>query len=184
MAIENERKYILSLVPDDIDRLIEDYAGKEQYISQAYIGDARIRCKSENNFIKFYFTWKKRRKDSSRIEIETEITEHDFEELWKLATIFISKIRIKIVGYGVVWDVDFLFVCDCEDSPYREHYLTIAEVEMPEKMNEPKFLPDFVKESLIYEVPRKEENRWSNQKLANIENVKKMLSEISEVKDG
>lgn len=179
MAIENERKYILSLTPDDIDMLVDDYGGKEQYIQQAYIGDARIRSKIEGDLVKFFFTWKKRRKDSSQIEIETEITERDFMELWDFATTFVYKVRIKVYGYGVVWDVDFLF----SDTGYNDHYLTVAEVEMPENMNEPKFLPDFVKNNLVYEVPRKEEAKWSNQQLADKEKVQKMVKKVSKVSD-
>ena len=182
MSIENERKYILSLTPRDITSLGDNYGGVHQYIRQAYIGDVRIRTIvdfGEQETWNYIFTWKKRRADGSRIEIETNISAKDFNELWKMADRFISKRRVKIKGYGVDWDIDFLFSDDYNPGSHipSSCYLTIAEVEMPEGMDEPEIIPKFIKDSLLYLVPRDKDEIWTNQHLSNPEIVKKMLSD-------
>ena len=124
---------------------------------------------------KFTFTWKKRRIDGSRLEIETNISVDDFNELWKIADRVITKERIKMSGYGVTWDIDFLYSgTDINDS----HYLTIAEVEMPEGMDHPCAIPNFVKNNLLYLVPRDEDKQWVNPKLTDPQVVQKMLEYV------
>jgi CYTH domain-containing protein len=177
--IENERKYILSLEFDDVKKLV-DYNGIGSHIVQHYIDGGRIRSiewvHNRDYNIDYVFTWKSaRRPDGSRIEIETMISENDFKELSKTPNSTIKKTRIKINGYGVTWDVDFLY----KGTINKKHYLTIAEVELPDGVSEPKILPDFVKDNLIYLVPTNDENKWSNFKLSDPKIVKSMLLDVA-----
>lgn len=174
MPIENERKYILSLAPDHIDDLVNEYDGIQQDIRQAYINGARIRATATHGVHGelYIFAWKKRRADGSRIEIETELSTNDFNELWEMSGKVITKQRIKIKGYGNTWDVDFLF----SGGTYNgSHYLTIAEVEMPEGVDIPSDLPNFVKDNLLYLVPRSEDHKWTNPHLTDPAEVKQLL---------
>ena len=92
----------------------------------------------------------------------------------------ISKQRIKIKGFGVTWDVDFIFYGgDIADS----HYLTIAEVEMPEGVDEPSVIPNFVRDNLLYLVPRSQDHKWVNPKLTDPEKVRKMLKNATEIEE-
>lgn len=174
MPIENERKYILTLGLDDIDKLADDYYGDILYIQQAYIKDGRIRkiTKHINQDVSYIFTWKARRPDNSRVEIEKKISQDDFDDLWDLAEAFITKTRVKIKGFGMTWDVDFLV-------QGNDHYITVAEVEMPEGLVEPKVLPPFVKDNLVYAIPLDKDRDWTNPKLTDPEKVAEMLKEAA-----
>lgn len=188
MPVENERKYLLSLTPDHINELVHNYGGIQQRIRQAYVGEARIRGVQVRGGLcteQYFFTWKKRRTDGSRMEIEMEISNEDFKELWEMADKVITKERIKIQGYGVSWDIDFLFsgheftqdrdfLTDGDDI-VDSHYLTIAEVEMPEGMDEPDAIPRFIRNHMLYLVPRYKDDLWVNTKLTDPKKVKKML---------
>lgn len=188
MPIENERKYIVDLVPSDIDGLVNDYAGKKQLIVQAYVDDIRARSTSMAGRCDYTFTWKKLIEGSERLEIETEITETDFFRIYCMSKKVIRKIRIKVQGYGLAWDIDFLMAPIDDDPSYRlfpltldnyYHYLTIAEVEMPESMKKPAVLPSFVKDNFLYLVPSEQEARWTNAELSDPIKVAKMLKEVA-----
>lgn len=183
MPIENERKYILSLTPEHINGLICDYGGIHQHIRQAYVDGARIRgveYRGGPPGEEYSFTWKKRRADGSRLEIETELSQEDFDELWQVANKVITKDRIKIKGYGVTWDIDFLF---SGEYIFNSHYLTIAEVEMPEGTDLPNVTPDFIKDSLLYLVPRNQDHKWVNPNLTDPEKVRRMLKNAIETEE-
>lgn len=170
MPIENERKYIIDLDCDKIEWLCEKYNGILYNVQQAYINSGRIRLIQQHNHMpRFMFTWKVRRPDMSMIEIETDISEVDFDELWNMAETVIIKQRVKIIDNIVTWDIDFLKDID------GNHYLTIAEVEMPTGLNEPLELPKFVEDNLLYLVPRDQDNIWTNRNLSNPFGVKQML---------
>ena len=184
MPIENERKYIIDLHRNDAETILRDYNGKWYRIEQAYINDGRIRKITQFNSetgqqeTEYMFTWKKRRPDMSLIEIETSISKNDFVELWNMADIIVSKLRVKISGYGVTWDVDFLEKYDISTKTFSNHYLTIAEVEMPEDWDEPNVLPSFVTDNLLWLVPRDKDTKWSNRNLSDPVKVKKMLDKV------
>lgn len=184
MPIENERKYIIDLDCDKIEWLCEKYNGVLYNIKQAYINGGRIRLIQQHNHMpRFMFTWKIRRPDMSMIEIETDIPERDFDELWNMAGIVILKQRVKIFDNIVTWDIDFLKEYDINNEDGKNHYLTIAEVEMPEGLNEPPKIPSFVKDNLLYLVPRDKDNIWTNKNLSNPDKVKQMLADALKDKE-
>lgn len=175
MPVENERKYLLSLTPTHIDGLVRDYDGVLRIIKQAYVGEARIRSIDSpwGGRTKYMFTWKSRRQDGSRMEIEKVISKSDFADLWARSTNGITKQRITICRGDVFWDVDFLYKDDIDE----DHYLTIAESEMPEGWDTPDKLPDFVRQNLLYLVPRYKDDVWTNPHLTDPETVGKMLAD-------
>ncbi len=177
MPIENERKYIISLDSDKIEWLCEKYNGVLYNIKQAYINGGRIRLIEQQNFLldypRFIFTWKVRRPVGDMIEIETDISEPEFDDLWDMADTIITKQRVKILDHTVTWDIDFL-------ADGGDHYLTIAEVEMPVGLNEPLELPDFVKDNLLFLVPRNQDYIWTNKKLSDSIKVRRMIKEVLE----
>jgi CYTH domain-containing protein len=190
MAIENERKYILSLKTSFIPTLKNLLNATIYKLEQGYIENARVRSISRYNGSidslddlsstqnwtdnEYFFTWKQKRiKEPSLIEIETTIVPTDFNELFEQCSNKITKYRAKLDGFGVTWDIDFLFQKDISD-----HYITIAEAEMPEGWDVPSVLPDFVKTHLIYLVPREDDYRWTNKKLSDVPYVRRMLNEV------
>lgn len=173
MPVENERKYLLSLMPDYIERLVEDYDGRLRTINQAYVDGARIRsidCPWGGR-TEYKFTWKSRRPDGSRLEIERVLSKKDFDDLWSRSKNMITKQRVSISIENILWDVDFLYKSDIK----KDHYLTIAEAEMPEGWDEPNNLPNFVRQNLLYLVPRYKDDLWTNAHLTNPAQVSKML---------
>jgi len=175
MSVENERKYLLSLTPDYIDRLVEDYDdSKLRTINQAYVDGARIRSIDTpwGGRTEYKFTWKSRRPDGSRIEIERVLSKKEFTDLWSRSKNMITKQRVSISIDKILWDVDFLYKDDIDE----DHYLTIAESEMPEGWDEPDDLPDFVRQNLLYLVPRYKDDLWTNPYLTDPAQVLKMLT--------
>ena len=169
MPIENERKYIIDLDIDKIEWLCEKYNGVLYNIKQAYINGGRIRLIQQlEHPPRFVFTWKARRSTRDMIEIETDISEPDFDDLWDMADTIITKQRVKINDEIVTWDIDFLEKGD-------NHYLTIAEVEMPVGLDEPFELPDFVKDNLLFLVPRDQDDVWTNINLSDPITVERMI---------
>lgn len=175
MPVENERKYLLSLTPDHIDNLVRDRDGVLRIIKQAYVDGARIRSIDTpwGGRTKYVFTWKSRRPDGSRLEIEKVLSKKDFVDLWSRSKNIITKHRVSIRIGDIVWDVDFLY----KDYIEKDHYLTIAESEMPEGCDVPNNLPDFVRQNLLYLVPRYKDDLWTNPHLTNPETVRKMLAD-------
>ena len=180
--IENERKYIIDISYKDALTACNNYIGVVYDIQQAYVKDGRIRkiqkIRPDFDRPEYIFTWKVRRSDWSMIEIETPISQRDFQELWNMAKITILKRRIKIFYCGVTWDIDFLEKYDISKETGGMHYLTIAEAEMPEGWDEPTELPDFVKDNLLWLVPRDKDKDWSNKNLSNPVKVKQMLANV------
>jgi CYTH domain-containing protein len=176
MPIENERKFLLAVEDPAAFKLElrDKYNAKLYDITQGYLsGHARVRHfvawdKSEETHVFTYKTLV----DESVVEIETAISLHDYEKLWTVTKEVIHKTRAKIQDGDVVWEIDF-FKC-----PKRgEIYLVMAEVELPEFQFEPKTLPYFIKDNLLYKVPLNDE-RFKNKRLQNPKKVRKLLKEI------
>ena len=77
------------------------------------------------------------------------------------------------IPYGqFTWEIDFFY----EDENILP-YFVMAEVELPENLSAPPYIPDFIKENLLYEVPVND-NRFYNVKLRDIEYTKKIYQEL------
>ncbi len=165
MPIENEIKYILS------SKLSEDLLNTWKKISvrQGYLNDGpRIRQYGDE----YIFTYKRWLKDeNAQVEIETDLSEKDFQRLWALCTKFVTKNRYIKKDGDIEWAVDFL------KDKNGDTYFTLAEAEMPEGMAAPKNILEEIKPYIIYQ-PQKGDKKYTNKKLSNIDYAKKRLKKI------
>lgn len=95
----------------------------------------------------FYLTLKSNIKNRV-VEIENEIDKRDFDDLWSVCLNKFEKVRYFCPDKcGQIWEVDF----------FKDHngksYFCLAELEMPEGQKEPKHIPNFIKNNLLYTVP-------------------------------
>jgi len=183
MPIENERKYILDLPTDRLVEICKEFHGKEQEIEQSYVKDGRIRKVAHHDIgivvhrHDYIFTWKYTLEDGTLIEIETDISWHDYQRLFNESKHLITKRRVSFEYDNLHWDLDFLL----SDG---KHYMTIAECEMPTVMDAPTNLPQFVTDTLIFLVPRSESKKWTNKKLTNSDKAIKMVNSVRSSEDG
>src|SRR5581483_11864739 len=96
------------------------------------------------------------------VEIENQIEERDFNDLWTQCMNKLEKIRYVITDKcGQKWEIDF----------FKDHngsnYFCLAELEMPEGQKTPLFVPKFIRENLIFEVPLTD-CRFASKLLADI----------------
>lgn len=175
MPIENEIKVVLYPIEQAYDAACY-LSDKVSVIRQAYLQDngmtVRIRKQESKEKICHWFTFKKRVNDDI-IEIEQIISEDDFNRLSPHAFSWVHKKRIDVHG----WDVD-LFIG--ED---KKPYFCLAELEMPEGMKDPEYIPNFISNYILYQVPR-EDRRFSSKKLASEKYAKKMLQKLLVGVDG
>lgn len=195
MSIENERKYVLTLDFKDAWNAAEIKWNNEvrhyhsYYMQQGYLHaekgmTTRVR-KSEECCL---FCYKKMIPETNFVvEIEKEITEKDFNYLW---TETFQKLR-KIRHYVYVsvpfdtwkdsdgelhsnrWEIDF-FTDDLDET-----YFVLAEYEMPEGQLNPDFIPDQIKEYILYEVPKNLQYEFSSLRLADRDYATSLLDKLT-----
>lgn len=193
MAIENERKYVL-LPKNEIGFMTDlELLGTTTVdkIFQAYLpGGARVRSivnKYAHGYIdpdtKEYvpapsdllFTYKLR-VGADLVEIETAISQSDFDKLFSVARNTIVKTRITVPVGDLNWEVDFF-----HDDVNANLYLVMAEVEMPVGVDAPAEIPSFISDNLLYAVDR-EDRRFDNAVLSDPEAVRANVAHIQHMK--
>ena len=160
MPIENELKFILDVEdPEKFQKTIGNLPKAESYeYRQGYLNDnTRIRSIRGGDTELFVFTYKNK-VNGKLIEIETDISESDFNHLWIKITKMITKTRIKVPHGDYIWEVDFI------KTPINECYLVMVEVEMPDGITDPGVLPPFVADNLLFAVPP-DDLRFANTQL-------------------
>ena len=133
MPIENERKFVLNDLSGAPEARVAAHAGaRRSYLPQAYLDASGLRIRSIESAdrIQRIFTYK-RLVDDQVVEIETEISQVDFERLWKTRREALQKARYSWADGRFRWDVDFF---KTEDG---RTYFALAEVEMPETETQP-----------------------------------------------
>lgn len=95
------------------------------------------------------------------IEVETVISERDFDDLWETCVGRFKKYRYPISIGGVMWEIDCFMELDSE-----EIYFVQAEVELQEGSPRPERLPDIIQENLLY-VPDLTDRRFSSTMLGS-----------------
>jgi len=164
--IENERKFVLS--GNNLEEKIAALASSHRIIHQTYI-DKKVRIRESYFPVEKYYIWDltvKVEVEEKVHEIETEISDEDYEALSKVGLATLRKIRYVIDG----WEIDFF---KHEDKTY----FIVAEYEMPENQEQPENIPNFIQESLIYSV-EKNDGRFSSRKLSDVAYAKKLLREL------
>lgn len=167
MPIENEKKYIMNF---HCESIVSNNSTKKTNIEQGYLVrkdglTVRIR-KSTDKYDTHYCFTLKQRVDNKIVEIENEISKKDFNLLATKASAWVQKDRYYLDGN---WVVDFF--------RNKELYFVMAEIEMPEDVEEPDFIHPIVAQNLIYAV-KKEDSRFSSKKLSDMEYAKKLLKEV------
>jgi CYTH domain-containing protein len=183
MAIENERKFILLPKSDvgymtDLELLGTTTVDK---IFQAYLpGNARIR-RIVNKYAYGYpdpdtqawiepesvmkFTYKLHTA-GGLVEIETDLSQSDFDNLFPIAQRQIVKTRITVPEGDLNWEVDFF-----HDEYNNNLYLVMAEVELPEGVDAPDTIPAFITDHLLHVVDR-DDRRFDNANLSDPASVR------------
>jgi hypothetical protein len=166
MPVENERKYVLS--PSFEGDALEGWVRVD--IQQAYLDDGpRIR-KFGAHYLFTYKKWAPHVKEL--VEIETAISQDDFDLLWPMHVQAIQKTRyIKNTDDGE-WVVDFL------RDPDGEVYFVMAEVELSRFKAVPDHIPDEISDHIVFAVEA-EDNRFTNKKLSNRDYAANMLAKVS-----
>lgn len=161
MPIENEKKFILR--DPEVIRSIPSNLWVP--IQQGYLpGDARIRRKHGGAVYREMgddiFTYKIATRHGL-IEIETAISEEDFDRLWEIADRKISKTRLVYVAgpEDGHWDIDVFL--DDTGVPY----FAMAECEMDEGQDHPTWFPPEIETHIVYEVPRERVLEFTNTRL-------------------
>lgn len=161
---ENERKFILT--PAFSASVLKGW--EKISIRQGYIEQPRIRQQGD----KFLFTFKHLAQDGILAEIETDITETDFNRLWPDCTNRIHKDRFEKTYGDETWVIDFL-----KDESSNAYFI-MAECEMPEGREMPCSMPDEIKKHIIHVVKRNDE-RFTNRQLSNKAHALAMLEWIA-----
>jgi CYTH domain-containing protein len=178
MPTENERKFLLKA---ECEPVVNEISSEQYLISQGYLIatrgiTVRIRksVKKSNNSENYYFTLKVNA-GGRCIEVEKNIDQRDFNDLWTLALNQLEKIRYIIRHGKNTWELDFF-------KDYRNQtYMAVAEVELPEDQIEPDTVPDIVKKNLIFKVPLTD-NRFSNKLLSNAKYAADLMKTIKSEK--
>lgn len=180
MPVENEWKYVLK-VPD-LGRYMMTLRGvmlgQRFEIMQGYLDDhSRIRKMVPLNGSPIWYFTHKRRVGSDLIEIETEISESDYERLWTLVRPgldVIDKTRIKVKVADDMWEIDFI-----KDIDTGQLLMIMAEIELPEdnKLG-PEFIPPFINDHIIWRV-RQDDLRFTNRQLANVAETRRLMETLT-----
>lgn len=181
MTIENERKLVLdkSRAPELLTtiRQMGKSGDLELFdITQGYLsGSARIRHvvpHKKSSQEKFIFTYKTK-VSGSTVEIETDITSHDYQKLSLVVKPVILKTRAKLQDGVNTWDIDFF-----KTPKSGNIYLAMAEVEMPEFENE---LPSIIELLEPYALRWVDlgDKRFNNRNLANPKKVAQSLTQLA-----
>lgn len=187
MPIELEFKYVLRdaeelwtrLEPISTPGLITGKADIQQgYLSRGgrirrrewtiYQGEKLVSPKIEN-----IFTYKHDlQTQPGCLEIETELSQEDFDLAWREADHKLEKTRFNLpcLNSAGVWEIDFF-----RDS--KGIYLAMAEFEVSAREGPPDRLHPLVKEYLIFSVPEGD-GRFKNRKLGERKLVQELLKEI------
>lgn len=175
MPTENERKFILDVnCENTVSKLsIEQYDISQGYLIATRGITVRVRKsvrRSRDKKSAYYFTLKVNTAGRV-IEIEKNLDERDFNDLWDISLNKLEKVRYIIKHEKENWEMDFF-------KDYRgQTYMSVAEIELPENKLEPESLPDIVKKNLIYKVPLND-NRFSNKLLGDARYAAELIQEI------
>ncbi len=176
MPIENERKFVLDHAnPQKFQNKLKALPGATSYeFQQGYLdGTARIRrivdqATGETHNV---FTYKTK-VNKDLIEIETEISDDDFNALWIKVDKVITKIRVKVPETDHLWEVDF-FTAANQDG----YYLIMAEVELDPTAEMPNTVPSYIDNNLVHLVAV-DDKRFGNRQLTRPVTVKKLVEEL------
>lgn len=169
MPIENERKYVLNLQTSENDvKIVSDCI---EHIEQSYLVSGkkqslRIRKSIVGKNIIYKMTFKQTVAKKT-VEVETLISQKDYDMLYETSTSRLKKTRYRVGE----WEIDFF-------KFKGEVYFVQAEIEMPEDKKKPDKIIEIVSKNLLYAVKRSD-CRFSSRKLSDPKYSKKLLETIN-----
>ncbi len=166
MPVENELKYVLPLHFDEA-RL----AGWDKYdIKQAYLDDGpRIRQLNSD----YFFTYKKWIPEAGElVEVETALSENDYNMLLTQCVESVQKTRYKKHIGDAEWVVDFL------KDKFNQAYFVMSEVEMPRHQLSPNEIPEEIRNDIIY-AAEQDDVRFTNKNLSNAAHAANLYKELA-----
>ncbi len=175
MPTENEKKYVLNL---ETEEKFQKLSESKVLILQGYLFSSKgTSLRLRKMKAKHYLTLKST-VNGRVVEIENQIDERDFSDLWTQCMNKLEKIRYIVPDkQGQVWEVDF----------FKDHnginYFALAEFEMPEGQLGPLFMPRFIRENLLFEVPLTD-CRFASKLLADIRYASDLYKLIKESNNG
>lgn len=173
MPIENERKFVLDDDDGELERTLATTPGvTRSYLRQAYLdlSGLRIRAIESAGAVRHIFSYK-RPVDDQVVEIETEITESDFERLWKIRRETLEKARYSWRDGRFHWDVDFF------KTVGGQTYFALAEVEMPETDTVPPPPAAILAPHVLLLAPRNDP-RFTSKRLADRAHAERLLADV------
>ena len=169
MPTENELKYVLSLdlgkqIYNSKIPLSDPLVIRQGYLHNDIGGGVRVRS-IINGTKMLNVKW---RVPDRIVEVETEITTRDFEDLFAQCKERLDKHRYIYSHWHhdeeLIWEIDLFFT---NQNGYSTLYFVLAEHEMPEGQENPVTIPSLVLEHLVYAVPREETGEFSSRKLSD-----------------
>lgn len=112
MALEIERKFLIAM--PDLKWIVRNTNCEVAHIVQTYLGKSesgfgnRVRKMEINNVVKYYHTAKKSVSGITRIEIEKEISQEEYEKYLdeKTNRISLNKTRYVVMMNGLKYEID------------------------------------------------------------------------------
>jgi CYTH domain-containing protein len=172
MPIENERKFVLD-EQGNLEAALANTAGvTRRVLRQGYLDTSglRIRAIEAPDATRHVLTYK-RTVDGQMVEIETDISQIDFDRLWTLRRESLRKVRYAWEDGRYHWDVDFF---KTEDG---RTYFAMAEVEMPEEQVEPPPPAAAFASHVLLLAPR-DDPRFTSKRLADRAHAERLLANI------
>jgi CYTH domain-containing protein len=174
MPIENERKFVLRDPDGALERALTAACPPwtRHAVRQAYL-DApglRIRRFEDADGVRHIFSFK-RAIGGDMVEIETPMSNADFDRLWTLRREALEKVRFHLADGDCGWDVDFF-------KTTGQTYFALAEVEMPEGRDAPPAPPPVLAPYVALLVPRGDE-RFASKKLADVTYARRLAGEFT-----
>jgi hypothetical protein len=171
--IENELKYCLRWTDEFESNLATKYGWSD--IRQGYLNPSnRIRESIyQNGLVEYVFCFKQRLPNGRMIEIESnEITKDNFDHLWEHTSERLYKRRTSVfISTELRWDIDF------PRWNSGTKYFAMAEVEMPEEMEEPPFILPEIESFIVHKVPRAD-HRFTARKISSEKHTKMLAKEL------
>lgn len=104
------------------------------------------------------------------VEVEQTIDRRDFEDLWNIAKIKLTKTRYDLYFGEAKWEIDYF-------RKNKKIYFALAEHEMPEGFLKPDFIPQPIKKHILLAVPINNSG-YSSRRLASISYAKKIIKKL------
>jgi CYTH domain-containing protein len=177
MPVENERKFVLKPPFDELEDKVSQLSSNSFLIEQGYLHKGKkfiVRVRSstcQKDKTCWYEMCVKRNVNGNCIEIETEIEEFDFSQLWMVADSKLKKVRYIVDE----WEIDFF-------KQHGKNYFAQAEIELPPHIMYPRHIPEIISENTLYQV-LKGDNRFASKHLCDVHYTNKMLHMLLEKQD-